>query len=366
MGAPYQQLVRTYDSLSIPPEAGPLILTSDLARSSIKTDVLERFTELSGGQDANILVLAGGYPTQVEAEQAGVEIANMLKANSQISVLSDQSSSPVSSTQNYTGIILTVADPGKIDTNTLTSLKETWLQGVPILADNGATSLIGEYYTPLTIIDANGERINNSTKTLSVNDETTPVSGLGLLNATFVPQIMEDNRWGQLFTLAYHHPDLLSVGLAQDSAIEINQEGARAFGDNATFVMDFRKAVLDRGTNNNLVAANGLLDVFAPGQRIMPEQADINATPERLPTPILITPSATPLPTLTPKPTFTPTITNTPTQSPIPTKKVKPTSTPIVIPPPSDPITRNMMVMFGVLIVLVIVIGIWINRHRIN
>jgi hypothetical protein len=130
--------------------------------------------------------------------------------------------------------------------------------------------------------------------------------------------------------------------------------------------MDFRKAVLSIGSNNNLVVANGLLDVFSRGQSVAPQEADINAAPQRLATPVLITPSATPQPTLTPRPTSTPTVTSTPTESPTPTKRVKPTSTPIIIPPPSDPVTRNMMLVFGVSIVLVVVLGILINRSRIK
>jgi cyanophycinase len=366
LGAPYQQLTRTFKDLSLPPGAGPLILTGDLEGSANSMDLLDRFTELSGGSSAKILVLTGGYPTQAGAEQAGADIANRLMADSEVSLITSQAGLPANLSQDYSGIIFSIADPGKVDAGMLTALKEAWLQGVPVLADNGAASLIGSFYVPQTVLDDDGERIAVSTNTLSVNEEMEDAPGLGLLNATFVPRIMEDNRWGEMFSLAYHHPDLLSLGLPRDSAVEISQEGARTIGDNATFVMDFRKALLDMGSNNNLVVANGLLDVFTPGQRISPQEADINAAPERLATPVLITPSATHQPTLTPRPTSTPTVTTTPTESPTPTKRVKPTSTPIFIPPPSDPITRNMMVLLGVSIVLVVVLGILINRSRIK
>lgn len=61
----------------------------------------------------------------------------------------------------------------------------------------------------------------------------------------------------------------------------------------------------------------------------------------------------------TPQPTHTPIaiaarITHTP----------KPTSTPLAIPPPSDPRMGNFMILFGVLIVLVILSGAWLNRRR--
>ena len=181
LGAPYQQLARTFESLSVPAGAGPLILTGDLAKSSSKMEILDRFTELSGGTDANILVLAGGYPTKIDGEQAGAEIANLLKANSQVSVLSKQPGQSDTFNQDYSGIILSVDDPGKIDTNTLSTLNEAWMQGVPILADNGATSLIGSYFIPRTVIDENGESIPNAIKTLSVSEENCNESGSRLI-----------------------------------------------------------------------------------------------------------------------------------------------------------------------------------------
>lgn len=47
-----------------------------------------------------------------------------------------------------------------------------------------------------------------------------------------------------------------------------------------------------------------------------------------------------------------------------PTRTRKPTATPVPIPPPSDPAKARMMIGFGVLAVLVIIIGVWINRHN--
>ena len=52
-------------------------------------------------------------------------------------------------------------------------------------------------------------------------------------------------------------------------------------------------------------------------------------------------------------------------EKPQPTKTPKPTSTPIPTPPPSDPSTNNLMAIFGILIVVVIIMGIWINWRRV-
>ena len=47
------------------------------------------------------------------------------------------------------------------------------------------------------------------------------------------------------------------------------------------------------------------------------------------------------------------------------TKTPKPPSTPIPTPPPSDPSTNNLMAIFGILIVVVIIMGIWVNWRRV-
>lgn len=76
------------------------------------------------------------------------------------------------------------------------------------------------------------------------------------------------------------------------------------------------------------------------------------------------------LPPVKPTSTLIPTLTavvNPPTETPEPldpTRTPKPTSTPIATPPPADPETINMMIIFGVIAVIVIIIGVWINRQR--
>lgn len=51
-------------------------------------------------------------------------------------------------------------------------------------------------------------------------------------------------------------------------------------------------------------------------------------------------------------------------QDDIPTKTPKPTSTPVPIPPSSDPQTTRILILFSTLIVIVIIFGILYNRHR--
>jgi len=47
------------------------------------------------------------------------------------------------------------------------------------------------------------------------------------------------------------------------------------------------------------------------------------------------------------------------------TRTPKPTSTPIPIPPPSNPTLSNLMILIAGLILLVILFGVWINRTQV-
>jgi hypothetical protein len=64
--------------------------------------------------------------------------------------------------------------------------------------------------------------------------------------------------------------------------------------------------------------------------------------------------------TVTPSPTAAPQ-----TSEPVePTRTPKPTATPVPTPPPSDPGKIRLMIGFGILAVIVIIFGVWINRQR--
>ncbi len=48
-----------------------------------------------------------------------------------------------------------------------------------------------------------------------------------------------------------------------------------------------------------------------------------------------------------------------------PTRTPRPTPTPMPLPPPSNPNTIQLMVIFGILVVLVVVFGLWLNRNSV-
>ena len=61
----------------------------------------------------------------------------------------------------------------------------------------------------------------------------------------------------------------------------------------------------------------------------------------------------------------TPTLQPEEKPTPTPTRTPKPTSTPIPTPPPYDPGRTNLMIGFSLLVVMVILMGLWVNRQRV-
>ena len=66
-------------------------------------------------------------------------------------------------------------------------------------------------------------------------------------------------------------------------------------------------------------------------------------------------------------------VTPTPTLTPLPDKKnaaptrtPRPTTTPVPIPPPANPNATSLMILFGLIAVIVVIVGVWLNRSENN
>ncbi len=313
---PAANLERRFDALTLPKGAGALLLAGDLSDNLADSPVVARFKALAGDK---ILVVATGYPSERSAQGALKKYGEAFGSSVQVFV-ADQ---PLVIPSETTGIVIFGKDQSKITPAALAPIKEFWLAGKPLLADNAAAALLGRSFSAHGPTPKEAEDAELATQKSFRQGKTSLQPGLGLLNITLEPQILADNRFGRWFSLAYNHPDLLAVGLNRDTAIEISAEGASVLGENGIFVLDLRSAKLALGGSDGFVIANGLLDIFAPGETIQPETADMNAAYQPQPTPGL---------PLSATPTAKPTITVTPT--------LYPTVIPTIIPHLSEPTRR--------------------------
>jgi hypothetical protein len=268
-------------------------------------------------------------------------------------------------TSEFAGILVTAPDPESFPQEGISPVISAWQAGTPLLLDDAAATWAGMFHAANPISSESqilkGPAASRGFLTGQVDSEM----GLGLLPITVESRLMLGNRWGRLFSLAYNHPGYVAVGLNQGAALEINQDGAKVIGDRTVITLDLRSAVLDSGQNQAFVIANGLLDVFAPGESLRPDINNLSSIPAQASTPILVTATSTPLPTATITPSPTVTLTPTPTRRPTRTPRPpRPTATPPQVPPPSNPNMNQLMITFGTLIIIIIIFGLLLNRRR--
>lgn len=355
---PPERIERSFESLTLPPGAGALILSGDISNALEGSPILQRFIELAGGPNANLLVIAEGgasVSANQRLAQRYADALNKLGAKTNIWVPDQTGASPQPLAPEVTGFVFVGRDASKMTPPQW--VKEMyWLQGKPILADNAAATLFGSFYAahgPTPTGDAEQEEI--AVQRSFLQGKTRIEAGVGLLPITLQPQVLTDKRFGRLFSLAYNHPDQLAIGLNANTALEITAEGARVLGENGVFVLDLRSAHLALGANNGFVIFNGLLDVFAPGERLQPEPADVNAVYQPQPTPAWSAP--VPEPTAAPTQTVPPAA---PSATPLP---ASPSPTPAPTAPPAplvQPPASALPQFWGLLLGLLLVAGAWL------
>lgn len=365
LAPPPTRVSRSFDDLSLPQGAGPLIVSGDLSESLENNPILERFVKMTKSHTGDILIVPIGYSSEQDAETASRLYADALGAPSHTYVPTRDAGVSINLPDQLSGILIIGADQSEVQIEALSALKDVWLAGIPVLADNAGAAIIGESYSAFGPTPTQKINRENAIQVSFLPENSAIKPGLGFLDVSFEPKLISDSRWSQLISLAYRRPEILSIGLTDKTAIEVARKGPIIRGDNVAIVLDLRDASLELGDNGRLVIGNGFLDVFSLGDRIQPIDADILSEPDQAPTPEL--PTATLVGYIIITPTFSPSPSPTvePTVGPTPTKTPKPTTTPLTIPPPSDPGTSNLMVLFGILIGVVILIGIGLNYRRI-
>ena len=362
---------RDFNEIVLPPGAGPLIIAGGLESKDFRQKILTHFANASGGYHANILILAAGYSTTEDALEVAESYKQALNIPAQVLISPIQASGSIPVPNNITGIIFVSENPTTLQPGNFETVKEKWLNGIPLLTDRGASAFIGaaysNYYSAMEKKPNPGKTQNNPLTQNGVHF----FPGLNLLPALFEPGLIIENRWKDLIALAYYYPNLLSLGINRDSAIEISERGAQVLGESQAVTLDLTQATLATDDQGNLVIANGIIDIFTPGDYLIPETADTNAAPIRINTPDIITASGpTPTTTSTPEWTAIPTIQSQSTinQPKIknPTRTPRPTTVPPRVPPPTDPKLLNLIILFGLLIIIVVLLALWLNHRRLN
>lgn len=264
LAPPAATLTRTHKVVALPDGAGPLFLTGGLAPESSAWD---DFLATTAGDPAPLLVLAAGFPNARPAQRAADKLAKALGGTVATAVLG-KDEDVLASTGPYRGIVVLGKEQSLLQPAHLTPVKERWQAGTPLLLDGAAAALAGPVFSAHGEPAEGADAAEMAAQRSFLEGRTAITDGLGLLDVTVEPQILTGNRWGRLFSLAYTHPAHVALAIPADSMLVVTDEGSVVAGANAILSLDLRTATLALGDNTAFVIANGLLDVFAPGDEV--------------------------------------------------------------------------------------------------
>lgn len=255
-----ENISRNFSAFIKPETAGDLYLYGGTPAASSLPDTPDTLIVLVSYSDTAQLAAAAEY-------YAGQRV-----------IISPPSGDPIeaslpegASLSDYTSIAVIAGDQSLIDIGQLQTLAEAWRSGITLSLIGAAAAAAGQTYAAnpaLNFDTAAASAIAAHTQGAFIIGGTRLRSGLELLSLNVEPHLIDNNRFGRLFSLAFNEKDVQALGIPANAAVRFTAEGAFVQGENSVFVLDLSDAVLGVGVNNAFAIANALLDTFAPNDRI--------------------------------------------------------------------------------------------------
>jgi cyanophycinase len=211
-----------------------------------RATVLRRFVRLAGGREARIVVIPSASSFPDEAVQTYDTIFSRLGAPAVVVV--DPHSRPgaaaerlVQAMDDATGVFMTGGNQLKLSqlfvgTPLADAIFRAHERGAVVAGTSAGASIMSQFMISL---GADGVTPRQRTSQLT--------SGLGLLPGVIIDQHFDQRaRYGRLMSLVASSPNLLGMGIDEDTAAEV-RDGHRltVVGSGAVFVVDARTAVSD-------------------------------------------------------------------------------------------------------------------------
>jgi cyanophycinase len=208
--------------------------------------ILRRFVRLAGGRRARIVVIPTASASPDQAVQTYTTVFTRLGAVEVVAVDPPPRPLPaddslVRAVDDATGVFMTGGNQLKLSqvfvgTPLAEAVSRAYLRGAVVAGTSAGASVMSQFMISL---GADGVTPRQRTSQLT--------SGLGLLPGVIVDQHFDQRaRYGRLMSLVAGSPNLLGLGVDEDTAAEIS-DGHRltVLGSGAVFVIDARAAVSD-------------------------------------------------------------------------------------------------------------------------
>jgi cyanophycinase len=209
--------------------------------------VLKRFVRLAGGRSSRIAIIPTASSFVDEVAETYTRVFTRLRAGSDIEVVHAPSRAAahdpelVARLERSTGVFMSGGSQLKLS---------QFLVGTPV-----ADAIHAAYERGVVIAGTSAGASIMSRFMISLGDEgLTPrqrasqlTAGLGLLENVIVDQHFDQRgRYGRLMSLVANSPNLLGMGIDENTAVEIRDERVMTIiGTGGVFVIDARAAVTD-------------------------------------------------------------------------------------------------------------------------
>ena len=211
-----------------------------------RATVLRRFVRLAGGRNARIVLIPSASSVPDEAVRTYTSAFGRLGA-SEITVVHPRSRQAaageglVRTMDDATGVFMTGGNQLKLSqlfvgTPLAEAISRAHERGAVVAGTSAGASIMSQFMISL---GADGVTPRQRTSQLT--------SGLGLLPGVIIDQHFDQRgRYGRLMSLVASSPNLLGMGIDEDTAAEV-RDGRRltVVGSGAVFVVDARQAVSD-------------------------------------------------------------------------------------------------------------------------
>lgn len=229
-----------------PPAAGVLMAIGGAEDKLGDKAVLARFVQLAGGSSARVLVVAAASSMNEEITdlyRAVFADLGVAEVDSRRPRTREQAEQPAAATavERASGIFLTGGNQLRLamvvgGTAMGRALTEAYARGAVVAGTSAGASALAEH---MVSFGRPGETPRQRMGQLS--------SGLGLLPGVVVDQHFgQRNRIGRLLAMVAQSPDLLGIGIDEDTAAVIGADGVlEVIGRGSVTVVDGSKAVSD-------------------------------------------------------------------------------------------------------------------------
>ncbi len=185
LGKAPEKIERTFEMLSLLPSAGPLVISSRLTGDLKSSPVLNCFINLSGGQNARIMIVLSGFSDPKTIQQQAQAYQAAISAKTEMITLNDSQNQFPQINSGYTGIILLGEDQSLIQTSLLVPIKDAWLRGLPLLTIDAGAAIVGENYSIHPPAPDDEEAAEGATQQSFIEGNTRISTRLGFVGCQF-------------------------------------------------------------------------------------------------------------------------------------------------------------------------------------